>query len=123
MVKEFACNAGDPGSIPGLGRFPWRRKWQPTLVPLLGKSHGQRSLVGYSPWGCKDSDTTERLSDFTFCSITWSILSSRRYSSTFLISSLFSFLFVIFNGIMTYIFHFSHLSHWLHYLNTFFVQI
>ena len=53
--------AGDPGSIPGLGRFPWRRKWRPTPVPLPGKSHGQRSLVGYSPWGCKESDVTERL--------------------------------------------------------------
>ena len=40
----------------------WRRKWQPTPVFLPGKSHGQRSLVGYSsPWGCKESDTTERL--------------------------------------------------------------
>ena len=39
---------------------PWRRKWQPTPVFLPGKSHGQRSLVGYSPWGCKESDTTER---------------------------------------------------------------
>ena len=39
--------------IPGLGRSPWSRKWQPTLVFLPGTSHGQRSLVGYSPWGCK----------------------------------------------------------------------
>ena len=39
----------------------WRRQWQPTPVFLLGESHGQRSLVGYSPWGCKESDTTERL--------------------------------------------------------------
>ena len=39
----------------------WRRKWQPTPVFLPGKSHGQRSLVGYSPWGCKESDTTEWL--------------------------------------------------------------
>ena len=39
----------------------WRRKWQPTPVFLPGKSHGQRSLVGYSPWGCKELDTTERL--------------------------------------------------------------
>ena len=39
----------------------WRRKWQPTPVLLPGKSHGQRSLVGYSPWGCKDSDMTEWL--------------------------------------------------------------
>ena len=37
---------------------PWRRKWQPVPVFLPGKSQGQRSLVGYSPWGCKDSDTT-----------------------------------------------------------------
>ena len=41
--KKSACNAGDLGSIPGLGR----RKWQPTLVFLPRKSHGQRSLVGY----------------------------------------------------------------------------
>ena len=39
----------------------WRRKWHPTPVLLPGKSHGWRSLVGYSPWGRKESDTTERL--------------------------------------------------------------
>ena len=39
----------------------WRRKWQPTAVFLPGQTHGQRSLVGYSPWGCKESDTTEQL--------------------------------------------------------------
>ena len=38
-----------------------RRKWQPTPVLSPGKSHGRRSLVGYSPWGCEESDTTERL--------------------------------------------------------------
>ena len=43
----------------------WRRKWQPTPVPLPGKSHGQRSLVGYSLWGCKESDTTELLHSLT----------------------------------------------------------
>ena len=42
-------------------KIPWRRKWQPTPVFLPGKSHGQRSLVGYSPWGCKESYTTEQL--------------------------------------------------------------
>ena len=42
-------------------KIPWRRKWQPTSVFLPGKSHGQRSLVGYSPWGCKESYTTEQL--------------------------------------------------------------
>ena len=40
MVKVSAYNAGDPGSIPGLGRRPGRRKWQPTLVVLPGKPHG-----------------------------------------------------------------------------------
>ena len=39
----------------------WRRQWQPTPVLLPGKSHGWRSLVGYSPWGCEELDMTERL--------------------------------------------------------------
>ena len=39
----------------------WRRQWQPTLVLLPGKFHGQRSLVGYSPWGRRESDMTEWL--------------------------------------------------------------
>ena len=39
----------------------WRRQWHPTSVLLPGKSHGQRSLVGCRPWGCEESDTTERL--------------------------------------------------------------
>ena len=41
--------------------IPWRRNWQPTPVFLPGKSHGQKSLTGYNPWGHKESDTTERL--------------------------------------------------------------
>ena len=40
-------------------KTPWRRKWQPTPLFLPGESHGQWSLEGYSPWGCKQSDTTE----------------------------------------------------------------
>ena len=59
--KESACKAGDVGSISGSRRFPWRRKWQPTLVFLLGKSQDQRSLVGYSPGGHNESDMTEQL--------------------------------------------------------------
>ena len=47
------------GLIPGWGRFPWRRKWQPTPVLLPGQSHGWRNLVGYSPGGRKESETTE----------------------------------------------------------------
>ena len=42
-----------------VGAIPWRRAWQPILVFFLGESHGQRSLVGYSPWGCKETDMTE----------------------------------------------------------------
>ena len=56
--KESSCNAGDRGSIPGLGRFPWRRKWLPTPVFLLGEFHGQKNQAGYSPWGHKESDMT-----------------------------------------------------------------
>ena len=48
-----------------LDHLPWRRKWQPTPVLLPGKSHGQRSLVGYGPWDHKQLDTTERL-EFPF---------------------------------------------------------
>ena len=54
--KEPACNAGDTYSKPWVKNIPWRRKQQPTPVFLPGKSHGQRSLVGYHPWGCKESD-------------------------------------------------------------------
>ena len=46
---------------PGLGRSPWCRKWQPTPEFLPGEFHGQRSLAGYSAWGYKGSDMTERL--------------------------------------------------------------
>jgi len=45
--------------VPGFGRIPWRRKWQPTPVFLLEKSYGQRRLAGYSSWGHKGSDATE----------------------------------------------------------------
>ena len=48
-----------PGFDPSVGKIPWRRKWQPTPVFLPGESHGQRSMVGYSPWGRTESDMTE----------------------------------------------------------------
>ena len=44
---------------PWVGKIPWRRKWQPTPVFLPGEFHGQMSLVGYNPWGHKESNTTE----------------------------------------------------------------
>ena len=59
--KASAYNAGDPGFNPWVRKILWRRKWQPTPILLPGKFHGRRSIVGYSPWGCKESDTTERL--------------------------------------------------------------
>ena len=59
MVKTLPVMQKKPGFDPWVGKIPWRRKWLPTPVFLLGKSHGQRSLVGYSPWGRKESDMTE----------------------------------------------------------------
>ena len=50
-----------PGFDPWVGNIPWRKKWQPTPTLLPGKSHGQRSLVGFSSWGCKELGTTEQL--------------------------------------------------------------
>ena len=47
------------GFYPWVGKIPWRRAWQPTPVFLPGKSHRQRSLVGYSPWGLKESKTKQ----------------------------------------------------------------
>ena len=64
--KESACNAGGPGSILGSGRSPWRREWQSTPVVLPGEFHWQRSLVGYSPQGYKESDMTERLTRISY---------------------------------------------------------
>ena len=61
--KESACNSGDLSSIPGSGRSPGEGHGTPVFLP--GKFHGQRSLVGYSPKGCKESDTTEVLSTYT----------------------------------------------------------
>ena len=61
MVKAPAYSAGDPGFDPWVGKIPWRRQWHPTPVLLPGKSHGRRSLAGYSPWGHKELDTTEQL--------------------------------------------------------------
>ena len=55
--KESACNAGDLGSISGLGRSPGEGEWQPTPVFWPGELHGL-----YRPWGCKESNTTEWLS-------------------------------------------------------------
>ena len=57
--KEPACNAGDLGSILGLGRYPGGGHGNPLQYSCLENPHGQRSLEGYSPWGCKELDMTE----------------------------------------------------------------
>ena len=63
MVKNPRANGGDvrdSGSIAGSGKVSWRRAWQPTPAFLPGECHGQRSLAGYSSWGRRELDTTER---------------------------------------------------------------
>ena len=60
--KESACNVGNLGSVPGLRRSPVRVHSNPFQYYWLEDAHGQRSLVGCSPWGCKESDMTQRLS-------------------------------------------------------------
>ena len=60
--KESAYQCRRCEIDPWVRKIPWRRKWQPTPVFLLGKSHGQRSLVGHSPRGLRESDTNEPLS-------------------------------------------------------------
>ena len=62
VVKNPPANRADIKRCrfdPWVKRILWRRAWQPTPVFLPGESHGQRSLAGYSPWGCKELDTTE----------------------------------------------------------------
>ena len=57
--KESVCNAGDPGSTPGLGRSPREGNGNPLRYSYLEKSHERRTLVGYRQWGRKESDRTE----------------------------------------------------------------
>ena len=61
VVKNSPANAGDVSLIPGPGRSSGGGNGNPLQYPCLEKSHGQRNLVGCSPWGRKESDTTERL--------------------------------------------------------------
>ena len=63
--EESVCNVGDLGLIPGLGRSPGRQHGNPFQYSCLENPHGQRSLVGYSLWDLKESDTIERLSIMT----------------------------------------------------------
>ena len=66
-VKESTCNVGDPGSISGLGRSLGGGQGNSFLYPYPENPHGQKSLAGCSPWGCKESDTTKQLSTAHLC--------------------------------------------------------
>ena len=64
MVKNLPA-VQETGFCVWFGKIPCRGEWQPSTVFLPGEFHGQRSLAGYSPWGCKELDMTERLSTHT----------------------------------------------------------
>ena len=61
-IKASACNVGDLDLIPGLGRSPGGEHGNPLQYSCLENPHGQRSLVGYSLWGSRESDRTDQLS-------------------------------------------------------------
>ena len=69
--KESSCNAEDPGSIPGLGRYPGEGRGNPLQYSCLENSSKQRSQVGYGPWDRKESDTTEQLAHAWWKSVMW----------------------------------------------------
>ena len=73
---------GDAGVIPGSGRSPGVGKWQPTLVFLPRESYGQRSLAGYSPWGCKESDMLKRLSAYAHTATKGTLLACSKEDPT-----------------------------------------
>ena len=107
-VKVSAYNGRRPRFDPWLGKIPWRRKWQPTPVLLPGKSHGRRSLVGYSSWSCKELDTTERLcfSLYQLCNKNLLVFLSREKLSSFLLP---------FSPMCLLYFHLTLLPHSQHY--------
>ena len=90
FTQSVCLQRGRPGFNPWVRKIPWRRKWQPTPALLPGKLHGLRSLVGYSPWGHKESDTTEWLHSLTQPLIVFLMLQELRYEDEFRIVSDFS---------------------------------
>ena len=65
LDKEPTCQCMRCSFDPWVGKIPWRREWKPTPISLPGESHGQRSLVGDSPWGRKEWTTTVWLNNWT----------------------------------------------------------
>ena len=71
LKKRSVCHCRTLGFHLWVGKIPWSREWQPTPVSLPGKFHGQKSLAGYSPWGCKESNTTECVHTHTELPVKW----------------------------------------------------
>ena len=109
-----------PRFNPWVRKIPWIREWKSTLVCLTGKFHRQRSLVGYSPWGHKESDTTEWLTLFSHFSYLYlsyiyiyfhiyildltKVINTRQKSQLFVIlNSYLELLFKVIQDINTYI--------------------
>ena len=67
VLKGTTCQCKRLGFDPWVGKMPWKRKWQPTLVFLPGKSHGKRTLAGYSPWGHRRVGHTQAQAHGTLC--------------------------------------------------------
>ena len=84
--KESTCQRRRCRLHPWVGKIPWRRKWQPTPVFLPGKSHGQRSLMGYNLWDRRESDMTEQLWACTHTPVMYEIFLYRVLSLFFYIS-------------------------------------
>ena len=81
--KSICLQSEIPRFDPWVGKILWRRIWQPTPVFLAGKSHGWRSLAGYSPWGCKESDMTEQLHNKSLAkNIKWEMHIKMMYNIT-----------------------------------------
>ena len=72
--KEFACTAGDLSLIPALGRSPGEGNDYTLQYSCLENSHGQRSLMGYSPWGCRELDVTEHTHKNCYYLKKWTII-------------------------------------------------
>ena len=81
--KESACSVEDSGLIPGLGSFPGEGHSNPLQYSCLENPHGQMSLAGYNPWGCKELGMTEQLSPSTgYIAVNWSHRHDIKFSST-----------------------------------------
>ena len=94
--KESTCQSRRHRFDPWVRKIPWRRKWQPTPVFLPGESHGQRSLAGDSPWGHKESDTTE-VTEHAHTPLLWGLWASLSSSCAKEINNVLLFFSVLFS--------------------------